>query len=635
MEREFVLPDVTLTEFNFRHIPSTLIYPLAIKPWRSLYLLLRTIIVLGVFLNTLYPEYYYRFPYYISGLFVWLLFDGLYSTYGVLVRLITATAPGTYFREQYGKFGSYVRYFFSINIIDILLECPPYILLAVCVGLFEYYTECIMLLNGFSCMNFVSLLFIASRCGFLENFGLYLPQALGFRADTFTREKQYRYALEFYDRSMVLLPRVSILICKAKCYYELGQYTEAIALLEKHHFWYRYDGEYTYMMMAQCYRQLSEFDKAQEYIEKVLEINPNNEFALQYTIPDAQLSDSIPSKFADLFVIEDSSLIVANQRHNYWMDIVYGNQEILQNGHLQVDMVHSEKLGCQVFERQKIAHADHHERLDDSMTPIENLYAKASSAFRAGNYSLASEYAREAYDMDNSHQFSFFLQRTLNPLIEIPVSRFKNTGGFGKVTKIWPNLIVKVSHGDKKVTNLFLEEVNNLRYCACANVISYKAHYVTKERKDYLWHFILMDKVDYTLADMITKKVDNVPPFTFSMIYPLIVGLLKGLIMIHSRGIVHCDIKPQNIGIKEKMNVRGVKILDFGGSLVNGKSLGIHTDKLAIPSSQEFLSQFKYIWNNENDGTQVEMIEMIAIDDNSMFTAGGDSTELLVLSIGE
>ena len=59
--------------------------------------------------------------------------------------------------------------------------------------------------------------------------------------------------------------------------------------------------------------------------------------------------------------------------------------------------------------------------------------------------------------------------------------------------------------------------------------------------------------------------------------YNFTINLLKGLNYIHSKNYVHMDIKPENIGLKEKINIRKIetfynlRILDFGLSLKFGE----------------------------------------------------------------
>jgi serine/threonine protein kinase len=41
-------------------------------------------------------------------------------------------------------------------------------------------------------------------------------------------------------------------------------------------------------------------------------------------------------------------------------------------------------------------------------------------------------------------------------------------------------------------------------------------------------------------------------------------NILLGLLHCHNKGIMHRDIKPQNILLKDKRNITDIRIIDFG-----------------------------------------------------------------------
>lgn len=81
--------------------------------------------------------------------------------------------------------------------------------------------------------------------------------------------------------------------------------------------------------------------------------------------------------------------------------------------------------------------------------------------------------------------------------------------------------------------------------------------------------FIIMEYVaGMDLHEFIVKKPKifrKVPKLLFFVI----IKILQGITALHEAGIVHCDIKPENIFIglnlnKDQTNITSVKILDFG-----------------------------------------------------------------------
>ena len=73
---------------------------------------------------------------------------------------------------------------------------------------------------------------------------------------------------------------------------------------------------------------------------------------------------------------------------------------------------------------------------------------------------------------------------------------------------------------------------------------------------------------------------DNTTNFTISQRKHLIRSILSGLVLMTSKGIMHRDIKPRNILLKEKAKIplekKTIKILDFGLSTIHSKKHWIH-----------------------------------------------------------
>jgi len=70
------------------------------------------------------------------------------------------------------------------------------------------------------------------------------------------------------------------------------------------------------------------------------------------------------------------------------------------------------------------------------------------------------------------------------------------------------------------------------------------------------------------LFEYITKRHDDGKSLTEIEVKAIMKMLLQGISHIHSNGVVHRDIKPDNVLINEKGEV---KIIDFGLSKVRPK----------------------------------------------------------------
>ena len=70
----------------------------------------------------------------------------------------------------------------------------------------------------------------------------------------------------------------------------------------------------------------------------------------------------------------------------------------------------------------------------------------------------------------------------------------------------------------------------------------------------------IMEYVDSTLE----KYINNHMELSIQSRKSMVMQIFKAFDYIHSRGILHRDISPQNILIKEYDNVAVVKISDFG-----------------------------------------------------------------------
>ncbi|MDF1758441.1 MAG: protein kinase [Legionellaceae bacterium] len=72
--------------------------------------------------------------------------------------------------------------------------------------------------------------------------------------------------------------------------------------------------------------------------------------------------------------------------------------------------------------------------------------------------------------------------------------------------------------------------------------------------------YIIMERMSYDLFNLLTRK-DQKSYLSLALRIHIIKGIISGLEFLHSKGFIHRDIKPDNIMLNEKMDV---KIGDFG-----------------------------------------------------------------------
>jgi serine/threonine protein kinase len=93
------------------------------------------------------------------------------------------------------------------------------------------------------------------------------------------------------------------------------------------------------------------------------------------------------------------------------------------------------------------------------------------------------------------------------------------------------------------------------------NLLHHNLAHVYDFVKTDVEHFIVMEWIDgFDLAELIEKR----GPLPFDVAAMIGIKILSGLAVVHSHGMVHRDIKPDNI----RINNRGeVKVMDFGIAL--------------------------------------------------------------------
>ena len=96
----------------------------------------------------------------------------------------------------------------------------------------------------------------------------------------------------------------------------------------------------------------------------------------------------------------------------------------------------------------------------------------------------------------------------------------------------------------------------------------YVIKYIESYEDDRYMYLIMECVQNGDLFEYITKRYDDGMPLKETEVKAIMKMLLQGISHIHSNGVVHRDIKPDNVLINDKGEV---KIIDFGLSKVRPK----------------------------------------------------------------
>ena len=151
--------------------------------------------------------------------------------------------------------------------------------------------------------------------------------------------------------------------------------------------------------------------------------------------------------------------------------------------------------------------------------------------------------------------------------LEFPKNNIIGQGAFGKVRlaiikKTKEKVAIKKVFQDKRYKNRELPIMQELHH---PNIVELKSYYCTKAENcsdDEFYLNCIMEYVPKTLSDLITYKRKNQTKFDSFTLKLFSYQMLKCIGYLHSLGICHRDIKPQNILIDPADNT--LKLCDFG-----------------------------------------------------------------------
>jgi len=156
-------------------------------------------------------------------------------------------------------------------------------------------------------------------------------------------------------------------------------------------------------------------------------------------------------------------------------------------------------------------------------------------------------------------------------------------GGMGVVYKVWDTLEEKFKciktfppqiAGDKLSLKALKKEALNASKVKHPNVVNV----LSFEEKEGI-HYIVMEFVEgETAADKMARDKNNTLPE--QEVLNIMKNVAMGLLEAHKNGVIHCDLKPQNIMI---INDRDIKVVDFSVSYQMTKSMTLLTNE-QLPS---------------------------------------------------
>jgi serine/threonine protein kinase len=166
--------------------------------------------------------------------------------------------------------------------------------------------------------------------------------------------------------------------------------------------------------------------------------------------------------------------------------------------------------------------------------------------------------------------------------------------------------IYKGFHKDNKSTVAIKIDKNQglLRHEAKIYNILKNAIFIPKIRlfgKDGNYSYLIMDLLNVSLGKLVTLKKS----FSLKTTLMIILNILDSIEIIHSKNIVHRDIKPDNFMISTNKDDKNIYFIDFGLSKIYKPKLQLHPNKskgmigTARYASINTHNEFEYSWRDD------------------------------------
>lgn len=119
----------------------------------------------------------------------------------------------------------------------------------------------------------------------------------------------------------------------------------------------------------------------------------------------------------------------------------------------------------------------------------------------------------------------------------------------------------KIINNDPRWTLQAVEEIKILRQLEHPNILKYIEHFSFRSHM-----CIVTELLGMTLYEAIQSNGHK--GFSMKLVKKFTKEILKGISYIHSKKIIHCDLKPENLMISSEGNI---KIIDFGSSCYDNR----------------------------------------------------------------
>lgn len=194
--------------------------------------------------------------------------------------------------------------------------------------------------------------------------------------------------------------------------------------------------------------------------------------------------------------------------------------------------------------------------------PISHIYSKLSSNNKYFHIGLFFTISSASYLNNKSYQ-DYRPQLYFDKVYELVSLKIIGKGAFSQIMRC-NNRVTKNQAAVKIVSDDYNEAI---REKEAIKYIQFKGgHENIIKLSDYFihdgFHYLVIEYIDgNSLFDKICKKsLDN------NTIYHIIDQISNALDFMHKHGIVHCDLKPDNIMITNKSYI--VKLIDFGSATI-------------------------------------------------------------------
>lgn len=132
------------------------------------------------------------------------------------------------------------------------------------------------------------------------------------------------------------------------------------------------------------------------------------------------------------------------------------------------------------------------------------------------------------------------------------------SGAFGKIFSIDDKTVIKeYKIDDEWSARNCLMEILILKKLNHQNIIKCTSFFINKDKHIFQ---LLLEKCEFNLNTLISNRKIIKGKFNIDEIKSITIQIISGIAYLNSYNLIHCDIKPQNILIKDNI----IKIIDFG-----------------------------------------------------------------------